>query len=162
MERKIIKRKQELVNDVKENIENSPSTYIVEYRGLDVSKLSELRSMLREENNEMHVYKNSIASRAFESLGHNDINEYLVGPNAFVFSKEDAVSAARILSKFAKKNKKLIIKSALVEGKITTENEIKTLATLPNKEGMISKLLGCLQAPVANLAVVLNEVAKTK
>lgn len=159
MEKRIVELKQNLVDEVKAIIKDAPSTFVVEYRGLDVKKLAELRTELRKDGNEMKVYKNSIVVRAVNSLGHKSFEKELVGPNALVFSKSDAVSGAKVLTKFAKKNKKLILKGAIVEGKVVDVNEVMILSSLPDKQGMISMLLGCLQAPIRNLACTLKAVA---
>ncbi len=159
MGEKAVKNKQKLVDELSVVIKDSSSTFLVEYRGLTVSKLSQLRNELRKDGNEMTVYKNSVVVRAVNSLGYNEIEKELVGPNALVFSKHDPVSGARVITQFAKKNKMLVLKSAVVEGKVVSVEEIKTLSTLTDKEGMISMLLGCLKLPITKFACTLSAVA---
>jgi large subunit ribosomal protein L10 len=84
-----------------------------------------------------------------------------VGPNAFAFS-DDAVAPSRVLAKFAKKHKLLVLKSAVVEGKVVDADMIKTLASLPGREGMISMILGMLQSPVRKFAYAISQVAEQK
>ena len=153
--------KKEVISEIQTKMNDSSSSVVVEYRGLSVQKVTELRRLLREENVEFKVYKNSMLSRAAEAAGYKDLDEYLTGPNAIAFSK-DAVAPSRILAKFAKKNDKLVIKGGIVEGKVVNIDSLKELATLPNKEGMLSMLLSVLQAPVRQFAATVKAVADAK
>ena len=107
----------------------------------------------------MKVYKNSIISRAANLVGYSELDEELTGPNAIVFSKTDSTGAAKLLTKFAKRNEELVVKGGIVEGKYVDAKGMKVVATLPNKEGMLSMLLGCLQAPIRNFACAVKAVA---
>ena len=103
MNQTIIDSKIAVVNEVREKIEASASSVVVEYRGLSVKEVTELRRLLLKEDVEFKVYKNSMVERAANDLGYSDLVESLKGPNAFAFSK-DAVAPARVLAKFAKKH----------------------------------------------------------
>ena len=103
MNKSIIEQKQNLVNEVAEELKNSPSSIVVEYRGLTVEKISELRGELRKQDATMKVYKNSIVSRAASKVGYSELDAELTGPNAIVFSKKDSTSAAKLLTKFARR-----------------------------------------------------------
>ena len=107
------------------------------------------------------MYKNALAQRAVESIGADGLKEVLVGPNAIAFGK-DATAPARVLAKFAKKHENLVLKSGIVEGKVVDEETIKKLSALPNKEGMISMFLGCLQSPIIKFACAVKAVAESK
>ena len=107
------------------------------------------------------MYKNSLAQRAAEEIGADELVKDLVGPNAIAFGG-DAVAPARILSKFAKDHDKLVLKSGIVEGKVVGLDTIKELAGLPNREGMLSMLLSCLQSPVRSFACVVKAVADAR
>ena len=109
----------------------------------------------------MGVFKNSLVARAAEALGHKDFADQLTGPNALVFS-EDAVAPARILAKFAKKHKNLVLKTGLVDGKLVDADGLKELSALPNKEGMIAMFAGCLNYPVGAFARALKAVADAR
>lgn len=154
-----IEQKKVVVSEIAENFRNSASSVVCEYRGLTVAEVTELRRALRAEGVEIKVYKNSMAQRAAEECGYNELVDSLVGPNALVFGS-DAVAPARVLAKFAKKHKNLVLKAGVVENKILNESELKVIAELPNKEGMISMLLGCLQAPVRNFALTVKAIAE--
>ncbi len=159
MNKTIIAQKQSVVDTIVANAKASQSISIIEYRGLTVSEFEKLRKNLRKEGVELHVLKNTLVARALGSLGYQNLEQQLAGPNAYVFSKKDAASGPKVLAKFAKSNEKLIIKGGVVEGKVVDEKELRVVATLPNKEGMISMLLGCLTAPVSGFARTLKAVA---
>ena len=159
MNKAIIEQKENLVCEVSEEMKSSASTIIVEYRGLSVAKLSELRKELRKQDATIKVYKNSIISRAAEKVGYSELDSELTGPNAIVFSKSDATGAAKLLTKFARRNDALVVKGGIVEGKYVDAKEMKVVATLPNKEGMLSMLLSCLQAPIRSFACAVKAIA---
>ncbi|QWB99826.1 50S ribosomal protein L10 [Mycoplasmatota bacterium] len=153
---KVIDTKQQLVNEVAERMSNSKSVVIAEYQGLTVEKTQDLRNKLRESGCEMFVIKNNISRRAAEVQGYNDLTKDLTGPNTVVFSYEDQVSAAKVLYEFAKKNKKLKIKSGIVDGNYYEIDKIKEISQLPNREGLLTMLAGQMLAPLRELAVGLN------
>ena len=102
-----------------------------------------------------------MVERAVDACGYSDLKEALTGPNAIAFSA-DATAPARVLAKFAKKHKALILKSGIVEGKVVGVDTINELASLPNKEGMLSMLLSCLQSPVRSFACAVKAVSDAK
>lgn len=161
MNQAIVESKKAVVAEIAQNLQESQSTVIVEYRGLSVKEITELRRALRAENVEMKVYKNKLAQRAAEEVGFGGLVENLTGPNALVFSK-DATAPARVLSKFAKEHDKLVMKAGTVEGKVVGLDTLTTISNLPGREGMYSMLLSCLQAPVRNFACVVKAVADAK
>jgi large subunit ribosomal protein L10 len=158
MNQQILEQKKQLVNEIAEKMDNAASTVIVEYRGLPVKEVTELRKLLREEGCEFIVYKNTMVQRASEKLGYDSLLESLKGPNAMALSA-DAVAPARVLHKFAKKHNKLVIKAGIVDKKVVNAVELKALSTLPNRDGMISMLLGCLQSPIRSFAATVKAIA---
>lgn len=158
MNQAVLNEKEAIVAAITEQFKEAEASVVVEYRGLSVAEVTELRRNLRKENVEFKVYKNSMAQRAVESLGYGDLKESLKGPNAIAFSK-DATAPARVLAEFAKKHEHLVLKSGIVEGKIVDINTLNELASLPNKEGMLSMLLSCLQSPVRSFACVVKAIA---
>lgn len=161
MNQAVLQGKKAVVDEITSKIKDADSTVIVEYRGLTVAEVSELRRNLRQEDVELKVYKNTMVSRAVDECGYGEIKEHLTGPNAFAFSK-DATAPSRVLAKFAKKHEHLILKSGIVEGKVVGLDTLKELANLPNREGMLSMLLSCLQSPVRSFACVVKAVADAK
>ena len=161
MNQAVLSAKQAVVTEISDKIKNSQSTVVCEYRGLSVAEVTELRRNLRAEDVDFKVYKNTLFERACDESGFEDLKDSLVGPNAFAFSS-DATAPARVLAKFAKKHKALVLKSGIVEGKVVDVDTIKELSLLPNREGMLSMLLSCLQSPVSSFARVVKAVADAK
>lgn len=161
MNQAIIDGKSAVVSEIANKMKESQSTVIVEYRGLTVAEVTQLRRELRSEGVEFKVYKNSLTQRAAQQVDAADLVKDLVGPNAIAFGG-DAVAPARVLANFAKKHEALVLKSGIVEGKVVTDATIKQLATLPNRDGMLSMLLGCLQSPVRKFACAVKAVKEQK
>lgn len=158
----VIEKKQQLVNEIAEKLTASKSTVVVDYRGLNVAEVTELRKQLREAGVEFRVLKNSLTRRAADSVNLSELNESLVGPNAIAFSNEDVVAPARILNDFAKKHDALEIKMGVIEGSVASLEQVKELAELPSRDGLLSMLLSVLQAPIRNLALATKAVADQK
>ncbi|WP_289811512.1 50S ribosomal protein L10 [Thomasclavelia cocleata] len=161
MSAEAIKAKSALVEEIAAKLKGAQSAVVVEYRGLSVAEVTELRRNLRAEDVEFKVYKNSLVRRATEATDYEGLNAQLTGPNAIAFGNSDAVAPARVLAKFAKDHEALVIKAA-VEGKLLNVEEVKEISSLPNREGMYSMLLGMLQAPVSKFARVVKAVAEAK
>ena len=159
---KAIENKQVQVQEITEKFQSASSVVVVDYRGLNVAQVTELRKQLREAGVEFKVYKNTLTRRAAEAAGLEGINDVLVGPNAIAFSNEDVVAPAKIINEFAKKNEALEIKAGIIEGTISSVEDVKALAELPSREGLLSMLLSVLQAPVRNFALATKAVADQK
>jgi large subunit ribosomal protein L10 len=158
----IIEKKKHAVEEVATKFKNSVSTIVVDYRGLNVAEVTELRKQLREAGIEFKVLKNSITRRAAEAAGLAGLTEALTGPNAIAFSTEDVVAPAKILNNFAKAHEALEIKAGVIEGNVASVEEVKALAELPSREGLLSMLLSVLQAPIRNFALATKAVADQK
>lgn len=159
---KIIEQKQQVVSEIADKFRASQSTILVDYRGLDVAEVTELRAQLREAGIDYKVYKNTMTRRAVEEVELTELNDILVGPTAIAFSADDVVAPAKVLSNFAKEHEALEIKGGVVEGSIATLEQINELGNLPNYEGMLSMLLSVLQAPVRNFAYATKAIAEQK
>lgn len=157
-----VEQKKKLVTEIADKLRDSTSTIFVDYRGLDVSEVTELRKQLRDADVEFRVYKNTMTRRAAEELELTDLNEHLVGPTAIAFSNEDVVAPAKILNNFAKDHQALEIKTGVIEGSVVSYEKIKELADLPNRDGLLSMLLSVLQAPMRNMALATKAVADQK
>ncbi len=158
MNQSVLEQKQSKVVEIKDKLADASSSVVVEYRGLSVAEITELRRNLRAEGIEFKVYKNKLAQRAAEEAGLGDLVEQLTGPNAIAFST-DTVAPSRVLAEFAKKHKALTLKGGVVEGKVVGPETIETLSKLPNREGMLSMLVGMLQSPIRNFAYAVSQVA---
>lgn len=155
MNQAILKAKTVVVDEVLALAKDKPALIVVEYRGMSVSELAALRRVLRDMNAKIGIYKNSMVARAAETLKYQGFEAHLTGPNAFVFCP-DAIEGAKALLKFARRNGKMQVKAAVVEGRVLDAAGVKTLATLPGKLGLISMFLQCLQAPVRTFAATLQ------
>ncbi|CAD2070755.1 50S ribosomal protein L10 [Phocicoccus schoeneichii] len=158
----VIEMKKQRVSEIAEQFKNSVSTVIVDYQGLSVAEATELRKQLREAGVDFHVYKNTMVRRAVEEVGIEGLDELLSGPNAIAFSNEDVIAPAKVLHSFSKNNEALEIKGAVVEGVVTSVEDIKKIATLPSKEGLVSMFLSVLQAPMRNFAYAVKAVSEQK
>ena len=161
MNQEILKSKQEIVEKISESFKESASMTIVEYRGLTVAEISELKKSLKAAGSTFTVYKNTLVTRASEKLGYSELNQYLSGSNAFVFSKE-INAGPKVLAKFAKKNELLVIKAGIAEGKVMDAQGMKTIASLPDKNGLLSMFLSCLNAPIQKFAATVKAVADSR
>jgi large subunit ribosomal protein L10 len=157
---KIIAEKQLIVSEVTDKLKSSSCTIVTDYRGLNVAQVTLLRKTLREAGIEFTVLKNTVARRATANAELTELDEFLTGPTAIAFSKDDVISPAKILTEFAKKNDKLSVKAGIVEGRVVGYDQIKALADLPSREGLLSMLLSVLQAPVRNFALAVKAVAE--
>ena len=106
------------------------------------------------------VDKNTVVSRAVEGAEFESLRDVLEGPSAFAVSADDATAPARVLAEFAKKAPALEIKAGVVEGTYYDADGMKTIASVPSRDVLLSKLLGSLQSPITNLARVLNQIAE--
>ncbi|KEQ22394.1 50S ribosomal protein L10 [Paenibacillus tyrfis] len=157
---KIIEQKAQQVTVVSEKLKENSCSIVADYRGLNVKQVTELRKQLREAGVEFQVLKNTLIRRATASAELSDLDEYLTGPTAIAFSKDDIITPAKILTEFAKKNDQLSVKAGVVEGKVVDFDQIKALAELPSREGLLSMLLSVLQAPVRNFALAVKAVSE--
>ncbi|MFD2386736.1 50S ribosomal protein L10 [Enterococcus rivorum] len=157
-----IAKKAGLVDDVTEKFKAAASVVIVDYRGLTVEEVTVLRKQLRDANIEMKVIKNSILSRAAKQAGLEGLDEVFTGPTAVAFSNEDVVAPAKIVDEFASSAKALEIKGGVIEGKVSSVEEITALAKLPSRDGLLSMLLSVLQAPIRNVAYAVKAVAERR
>ena len=157
-----IAKKQGLVDLATTKFKDAAAVVVVDYRGLTVEQVTELRKQLREAGIEMRVIKNSILSRAANAAGFEGMDDVFKGPTAIAFSNEEVVAPAKIIAEFAKTAEALEIKGGIISGKISSVEEINTIATLPNREGLLSMLLSVLQAPVRNTALAIKAVAEQK
>lgn len=154
--------KERIVADIATKLKESKGTVLVDYRGLNVAQVTELRKQLREAGIEFKVYKNTLARRATQEVDLTELDQYLVGPTAIAFSAEDAIAPAKIIADFAKQNDKLEMKAGVIEGKLADVEELKAIAQLPSREGLLSMLLSVLQAPIRNFALAAKAVAEQK
>lgn len=160
MKEQKLTHKQAVIAEIKEKIENSQALVLVDYRGLNVEQINELRTKYREAGVEYKVYKNTMMRFAFNELGYEGMDEFLAGPSAVAFSMEDPVSAAKVTRNFAKDHEHLVIKSGVVDGNIIGVDAVVELADLPSREELVARALAGFNSPLQGFANVLNGTIK--
>jgi large subunit ribosomal protein L10 len=149
-------KKEQVVAEIKEKLEQSSSVILTDYRGLNVSQVTKMRAELRQAGVEFKVLKNTLTSLAANEVGLSELDQYLEGPTALAFSQDDPVAPAKILIKYAKEFKKLEIKGGVLEGKVVDLEAVKSLADLPSREELLAQVLRGMQSPMAGFAGVLS------
>ena len=157
---KIIEAKSHVVDEITEVAKNNASFILFDYRGLTAEETAELRRLLRENNSEYKVWKNTLTKRALDSLDLN-LDDCLNGPSAMAYST-DSVAPIKTLSDFAKDHPALEIKGGIVDGEVTSLEVIKQLATLPSREGLLTMLAAGLIGTVKDLSIALNMLSEEK
>lgn len=145
---------------IKEKLAKATTFILINYQGLTVAEDTALRNEFRKSGVAYHVYKNRLLKIALNELGYNQFDNVLNGPTAIALGSEDIAAPARIAFDKAKTMKNLSVRCGLVDGSFLDEAGCKILATLPSKKGLVSQLLGLLQAPIAGFARVLNSIAE--
>ena len=155
-----VKLKQPIVAEISEAIKDAQSVVLVDYRGLTVEQDTNLRKELREAGVGYKVYKNTMMNFAFKGTDYESLAPFLEGPSAMAYSTTDATAPARILAKFAKTAEALEIKAGVVEGVMYDAKGMQSIAQIPSREELLSKLLGSIQSPITNFARVMNQLAE--
>lgn len=155
---KILEEKKAVVEEIKNNIQNSESVILFTYQGLTVSELGELRVELKKSDSEAKIYKNTLLKRALDDLNIN-LDGFLEGPNAMVFGK-DLLEPIKVISKFAKDHDKAKITVGIISGSKADLDEINEYASIPSREGLLTMLAGGMIQYVRDLAVGLNMYAE--
>ena len=150
--------KEVVVEEITAKIKQDKSVILVDSKKLTVAEVSELRNKCRQAKCEYKVYKNTLVRKAFNDLGYKDFDADLNGPTAVAFGV-DETSAAKLMTEAAKTyDGKIVVKSAFVDNSYVDKAGAKALASMPSREELVAKMLGSIQAPVANFAGVLNNL----
>ena len=155
-----ISQKKEIVARLSETLEKSEIAILVDYKGLNVAEMTDLRTKFRAENVQMEVVKNSLLEHASSGNDAVLMKDFYKGPNAIVLSENDPVSPAKVLIDFVKNNEKLEIKAAVLSGKLLTHDDIKQLAQLPNKKELLGNFVCLLNAIPTSFVNVLSGVPR--
>ncbi|MTV82386.1 50S ribosomal protein L10 [Secundilactobacillus folii] len=159
MSKETIAIKAKQVDEVTERFNNAQSAIVVDYRGLTVAEVTDLRKQLRDAGVSMSVIKNKVLTRAADKAGYGDLNDVFAGPTAVAFSDEDAIAPAKILKKFADSHDALEIKGGMVEQKVASIDDINTYATMPSREDLLSMLASALSDPMRKIARAVKAIA---
>lgn len=142
------KEKKEKVKDLEKLFTNASSLVLAEYRGLTVNQQMQLRRELTKAGASFNVVKMSLAKRAAENLGFDNILEFLNGPTGVAVIDSDPVEAAKVLTNFSKENDAFVIKGGRMDGESLSLDKFQLLATIESRDVLLSKLAGGLFAPV--------------
>lgn len=154
---KILEQKEKLVGDLAEKMKNAESGVLVNYCGITVEKDTALRADLRKNGVTYKVIKNTYIKKAADIAGLSGFDSVLEGMTAIAVS-DDPIAPAKILNKFAEDNEGFEIKAGFIDGRVIDVNEIKALAAIPSKEGLIAKFLGSIQSPLYNFAYAIQAI----
>jgi large subunit ribosomal protein L10 len=146
-----------VIEEVSAEVGRAQSIIVAEYRGLDVASVTVLRKTARESGVYLRVLKNTLVRRALGGTPFEGLSAQLTGPLIYGISG-DPVAAAKVLADFAKTNDKLVITGGALPNSLLNQEGVKALATMPSREELLSKLLGTMQAPIAQFVRTLNEV----
>ena len=147
--------KEEELHDLEAAFRGSESAVVVDYKGLKVPEVTELRRQVRAARGQYKVVKNTLAKRALKGTAFEPLSEHFVGTTAVAYAGDDPVALAKVLTTFAKATPALQIKAAVVQGRAIKAGEVSELATMPGKPELYAKLLFLLQAPMVQIVSVL-------
>jgi len=156
----ILAKKQDIVNEIIDKVKNANTVVLFEYRGLTVSEMTELRRKLRETESDVKIFKNTLVQRAMNDLKY-DLDGELNGPKAMAYGS-DAIAPIKVLSEFSKEHSALVLKVGVVDGEISDEAQLKQLAKIPSREGLLTMLAGALIGIPRDLSISLDLYAKQK
>ena len=152
-----LEEKKAVVAEVAAQVAGAQTVVVAEYRGITVDKMTLLRAQARKEGVYLRVLKNSLVRRAVADTPFAGLTDQLVGPLAYGISK-DPVAAAKVMHEFAKTNDKFVVKAGAMPNFIMSAKDVGNLASMPSLDELLSKLLGTMQAPIAQFVRTLNEV----
>ena len=155
---KILNQKKEEVSKLAAEMKEAKLILLTDYRGINVTDVTNLRTDLRNVNAKYTVIKNNITRRALAEAGIEGLEDKLVGPTAVIMSDEDYLEPAKAIYNFTKNNDYYKIKGGVIEGKVMTAEEIITLAKLPSRDTLLSMLAGALLGNISKVAVALDQV----
>ncbi len=154
-----IAKKAEIVKQTTDMLNAAQSAIVVDYLGLTVAEVTDLRKQLRDAGIQMSVIKNKILDRAVEGTDYEDLRSTFVGPTAVALSDEDPIAPAKILKKFADDHDALEIKGGFIEKSVKTLDEINEYANMPGREELLSMLASALQDPMRKIARAVKAIA---
>ena len=152
-----LEQKQAMVSEVSAKLAGAQVVLVAEYRGLDVERVTQLRSKARKSGLYLRVLKNTLARRAVKGTPFEKLSEKMVGPLMYGIA-QDPVAGAKVLSEFAKEHEQLVIRGGAMPNTVMSAQDVKALALLPSREELLATLVGTLQAPVTKLVRTMNEV----
>lgn len=155
---RILEQKKAVVEEIKNKLDNAKTFLLIDYRGLSVSEITELRRSLREMGSDIKVYKNTLMNLALKDKNIK-LDDFMEGPNAYLFSS-DIIEPIKVVSKFAKEHPALEIRAGYIDSEVVDTNVIKKYAEIPSMEGLLTMFAGGLIEHLRNLSIGLNLYAE--
>ena len=149
-------QKAEAISAFSEGIGSATNAFVLDFKGITVPQVTELRKQVRETGSEYVVIKNTLALIAVKDTPLTKLTGHFTGMTAVAYNTTDAVALAKVLTKFAKDVPTVQFKGAMLAGQVLPASEIQNIANLPSRDELIGKLLYLMQHPIRGLAVVLN------
>ena len=156
--KRILEQKKAVVEEIKNKLDNAKTFLLIDYRGLNVSEITELRRSLRETGSDIKVYKNTLMNLALKDKNIK-LDDFMEGPNAYLFSS-DIIEPIKVVSKFAKEHPALEIRAGYIDSEVVDVNTIKKYADIPSMEGLLTMFAGGLIEHLRNLSIGLNLYAE--
>lgn len=150
--------KSDKVAQIKEKVEKANVAIVTEYQGMSVEEITKLRRALQQEEGDYMVTKNTLAKLAVKGTAYEPLTDVFTGPIAIAFGYGDQVMPAKAVAKFIKETEKGKIVGAVLDGKLLSAEEANALATLPSKQEIYAKMLGCINSPASGIANSVNAV----
>ncbi len=150
--------KQEVINQINERFKSNPSVFVLEFKGLTVKELENVRKDLRQTNSELKIVKNTLLKKAAEDTDAGQLSNLFVGSTAIAFCDEDSAATAKVFVKSAKEYELLNIKGGLLEGKVVSVDEIEKISKLSSRVELIAQFMGLLNSPMSNLLYSLQNM----
>jgi len=148
-------QKAEAISEFTEGIGSATNAFVLDFKGITVPQVTELRKQVRESGSEYVVIKNTLALIAVKDTPLTKLSGHFTGMTAVAYNTTDAVALAKVLTKFAKDVPAVQFKGAMLAGQVVAATEVQNIANLPSREELVSKLLYLLQSPIRGLATVL-------
>ncbi len=153
--------KAEQIAEIKELFENSQAVYLVDYHGIDVADISELRREFRKEEVTYKVFKNTLAKKAIEEIGgYDEFNDILVGMTGFAFTGENFVAPAKIIKKYFDEKKTFALKGAFIDSTFYSSDKLDVLASMPTKDEIMASIVGSIAQPATGIVGAINAVMR--
>lgn len=149
-------KKNSVMENVKNFLDESKEVILTEYRGMTVREMTNFRTTLRKAGIQLKILKNTLSKRLFKESGIEGLDQQLAGPIAIGFLSTDVAASSKVLLDFSKKSEFLKIKAGYIDGKVVSLDQLKAIASLPSREVLLGMVLGTIQAPVRNLMTVMR------
>ncbi|MBK4732967.1 50S ribosomal protein L10 [Oxynema sp. CENA135] len=154
-----LENKKEIVSNLKEVLDESQMTVVIDYKGVSVAEITDLRNRLRQSGASCVVTKNTFMRRAIAEYEQwQPMEEFLKDSSAFLLLKDDLSSGIKAYREFQKATKKTVLRGGVLEGKVLNEEEVKAIGDLPSKEELIAQIAGAINSLATKVAVGVKEV----